>query len=444
MLAYTDPVEINGIYYNLVNKSKTAEVVQDPSISLGVVSYKGNIIIPKTVTYEGVVYTVTSIGNSAFQVCRDLSSITIPNTVTSIGDWAFQDCGLASVTIPNSVTSLGAYAFDECKSLTSVIISNNIKTIYGAFRNCINLTSVIIPESVTKIDSEAFSYCSSLQSITIPNNVTVLSNASFDGCTSLESVIIPNSVTVIGPYVFKDCISLNSVIIPNSVTQISYNSFQNCSNLTVVEIPNSVTIIGQYAFDGCKKLTKLTLGNGLITIYDKAFAQCSELTDVYSMAEKLTVTPNFSNLYTKTNAFDGSLIEYATLHIPESAINDYKDIEPWCNFGVIKTLTGEELNKCATPTIIIEDGKIKFYCETEGVDFISNVSTIDEKDYYDAELNLTYVYKVTVYAQKDGYKNSDIATAEFMSTGIFGDLNGDGTVNVADHVKLTEIIMNQK
>ena len=99
--------------------------------------------------------------------------------------------------------------------------------------------------------------------------------------------------------------------------------------------------------------------------------------------------------------------------------------------------------KCATPTICFEAGKIKFTCETEGVEFVSNISTADAKDYYDAEVTLTYKYKVTVYATKDGYENSDTATAEFTATGKVGDLNGDGKVNVADHVKLSEIIMNQ-
>lgn len=101
------------------------------------------------------------------------------------------------------------------------------------------------------------------------------------------------------------------------------------------------------------------------------------------------------------------------------------------------------MQKCATPTISIEDGRIKFSCETEGVEFVSNVSTPDTKNYYDAELTLAYKYKVTVYATKAGYENSDTATAEFTASGLFGDLTGDGVVNVADHVELTKIIMGE-
>ena len=77
--------------------------------------YSGDIVISESVTYNGVVYSVTSIGNSAFQDCNGLTSLTIPNSVTSIGDAAISWCsGLTSITIPNSVTSIGNYAFSVC------------------------------------------------------------------------------------------------------------------------------------------------------------------------------------------------------------------------------------------------------------------------------------------------------------------------------------------
>ena len=53
-------------------------------------------------------------------------------------------------------------------------------------------------------------------------------------------------------------------------------------------------------------------------------------------------------------------------------------------------------------------------------------------------------YKVTVYATKAGYNNSDAATIEIQAnSGVKGDVDGDGKVNVADHVELSKIILNQ-
>ena len=125
MVAMADPVEIDGIWYNLVSKTKTAEVTKKPSGE-----YSGAIVIPEKVTYNGAEYSVTSIGKGAFYNCSGLTSITIPNSVKSIGDVAFCYCtGLTSVIIPNSVKSIGAYAFYDCTGTPSIMIPDSVKSI---------------------------------------------------------------------------------------------------------------------------------------------------------------------------------------------------------------------------------------------------------------------------------------------------------------------------
>ena len=109
LVASADPVEIDGIWYNLIPKAKKAEVTS------GTIKYTGNVVILENVVYDGVSYSVSSIGNSAFQGCSRLTSIIIPNNVTSIGNNAFDGCsGLTSITIPNGVTFIGSVAFADC------------------------------------------------------------------------------------------------------------------------------------------------------------------------------------------------------------------------------------------------------------------------------------------------------------------------------------------
>ena len=102
-------VTVDGIRYNI---SETAATVTQGG------DYAGDIVIPESITFENSKYSVTSIGNSAFEECTGLTSVTIPNSVTSIGDWAFCRCtSLISISIPDSVKSMGESAFSGCSSL---------------------------------------------------------------------------------------------------------------------------------------------------------------------------------------------------------------------------------------------------------------------------------------------------------------------------------------
>ena len=289
-------VEVDGIYYNLISKGNIAEVTN------GNKEYSGYITIPSSIVVNEVEYSVISIGYGSFNSCYELISVTIPNSVTNIGESTFSYCkSLTSVTIPNSVTSIGSDAFFDCSALSSIII----------------------PNSVTNIGDGAFYGCSNLTSITIPNSVTSIEDCVFQNCSNLISVIIPNSVTNIGDGAFFDCSSLTSIIIPNSVTNIGFFAFSGCSSLISIVIPNSVTVINNYAF-----------------------ANCSNLENIYCYAENL--------FYIGNDIFKDSYIEYATLHVPSSALSYYQTTEPWSGFGTIKTLEGDGINNASMRDINIQ------------------------------------------------------------------------------------------
>ena len=306
---YAFDFEVDGIYYSF-NKYKSSV-----GVTSGDVLYKGVVIIPSEVSYNGKSYEVTSVNSYAFKDCSDLTSVTISKNVSSFSDHAFHGCsnlnsirvevdnqnydsrdncnaiietssntlvaGCNSTIIPNSVTSIGGSAFYGCRSLTSITIPNSVISIGDfAFSFCDGLISVSILNGVKSIGAYAFSNCSGLTLLTIPNSVTEIGNYAFNGCSVLPNITIPNSVTSIGEYAFQNCSGLRSVIIQKGLTSIGYCAFIYCSGLTSVTIPNSVTSIGDCAFEFCSSLNYIEIPNSVTTIGTNAFGWCSGLTNI--------------------------------------------------------------------------------------------------------------------------------------------------------------------
>jgi len=230
------------------------------------------LTIPDSVSTGGDTYSVTSIGDYAFQNYR-LTSVTIPDSVTSIGQEAFRRTGLTSVTIGNSVTSIGAFAFYE-NQLTSVTIPDSVTSIWAYAFAYNQLTSVTIGNSVTRIWAYAF-VGNLLTSVTIPNSVTSIGKEAFRD-NQLTSVTIDNSVTDIALFAFANN-QLTSVTLGNSVTSIGRAAFAD-NLLTSVTIPDSVTYFGNNAFQN-NQLTSVTIGNSVTSIGGGAFAN-NQLTSI--------------------------------------------------------------------------------------------------------------------------------------------------------------------
>ena len=363
---------------------------------------------------------VTAIGNAAFYGCTGLTSVTIPGSVISIGGATFYDCtGLTTITIPSSVTSIGGTAFEGCTSLSFVKISdlaawceiqfstfssNPLNFAHKLYLNDEEIKELAIPDGVTGIRNYAFSGLTNLTSVTIPNTVTTLGEGAFYSCIGLTSVNIPNTVTSLGDYAFCGCSGLTSVNIPISVTEIGQATFSTCTSLASITIPNGVTEIRINTFNGCTSLTTVSIGNAIRQIWYDSFAYCPNLTDFYCHSESVPST---------SNIFKGSFVEYATLHVPASAIEDYRAVNPWNTFGSIVALDEDtpETPKCATPTISYQNGELTFCNETDGVEFVSEITDTDIRKNYEAKVSLTATYNISVYATRSGYENSDVAYA---------------------------------
>jgi len=360
--------------------------------------------------------------------CGKTGDYLIPNSVNTIGDYAFVACnGLTSVTISNSVTTIGDYAFDECTGLTSVEIQDGVTSIgRRAFAYCEELTSVTIPDSVTTIGDSAFYRCSELTSVEIPDSVTTIGYNTFAHCTGLTSVEIPDSVTTIGDYAFYNCTGLTSVAISNSVTTIGDYAFAYCTGLTSVEIPNSVTTIGDWAFYYCTGLTSVIIPNSVTTVEYGAFIGCDNVTIhgiIGSYAEEYAVLQRipFAPLYITSKNNTGCIIDYTNMFIygiaPNStSLNDYIIIESGYELsyipnGVFGTGTIMNVIKDGVP---IEVYTIVIFGDVNGN---GNVNVVDALMTLQASSGITTLNELQQFAV---------------------DVNKDGKVSVIDALKILQ------
>ena len=162
--------------------------------------------------------------------------------------------------------------------------------------------------------------------------------------------------------------------------------------------------IEERAFCECSGLTSVTIGNSVKSIDIHAFEKCSKLEDVYCYAEKVPSTD--------ASAFEGSYIEYSTLHVIGSSLSLYQATAPWSGFGTIKALEGTEAKKCEKPVISYNNGELSFTCATEGVEYVSKINSDDFGNFYTQLVQLSGCYNISVTAKKAGYEDSNVATAK--------------------------------
>ena len=189
---------IDDIQYTIDKNDSTAVSVTGTT-GYGDINNKKDLVLPETVEYNGVTYTVTSIGNGAFARKNGLNSIVIPNTVVLIAESAFaSNWGLASIEIPASVVEIGTRAFEWAGNIAEVkFAANSQLKILGtsAFSHAKGLKSIELPEGLTTIKNCAFVDCNVLESVTIPASVTTIMEHMFDnpsnptgGCPMLKTV----------------------------------------------------------------------------------------------------------------------------------------------------------------------------------------------------------------------------------------------------------------
>ena len=181
----------------------------------------GAIDLTGTITDdEGGSYTITTIGESAFESCAGLKSIVLPDGLTGINYNAFYNCtGLQSIHIPESVTFIGASAFRYCSSITSIVIPSGITTLNeDLFSGCDSLSLIVLPEGLKEIQSSAIGSCSGLRELTLPASVTTIAQSAFVYTRNLETLTLlsPTPVANLNTVLEYHDFSVGTIRVPDS------------------------------------------------------------------------------------------------------------------------------------------------------------------------------------------------------------------------------------
>ena len=289
------------------------------------------IVIPETVVYDNNTYTVTSIGNQAFNFCKKLRTVSLPNSLKTIGIAAFIQTPLEIIEIPNNVSSVGSSAFAGCNQLEEVVLPSSIKSIpYNTFMGCKKLKTIEIPENVLEIGPCAFAYCNSLDTILLPDGLTTIGYGAFSGCESLVEINLPESLKNLGNNdfdnysyedgVFENCINLSYIRIPEGVELLYYKALYNCSSLVLAIIPSTVKEIGKLSFFLCDNLKFLYCFNPTpVDIGTDVFC--------YDQNPYDDEVPVFE---------ESEVVKSCTLYVPSGSKAAYESHDVWGAFKIVE------------------------------------------------------------------------------------------------------------
>ena len=252
---YAQSTQVDGIWYYFDSETKTATVTSE--VFMVSSYYTDSVVIPSTVTYNGVTYSVTSIGMGAFYYCTSLTSVTIPNSITKIEWNAFYNTGIYN---NESNWDNGVLYVDNCLIETRGDISS-VYTVKEdtrliadvAFCGNSSLISVTIPYNVTNIGGGIFGYCKNLQSVVLPENITSLSPGLtdvevygfFEGCSSLSSITLNSTTPPVTDrgYAFEGVDNSIPIYVPCGCVDAYWNSdWSYFSNIQELPAEHSISL----------------------------------------------------------------------------------------------------------------------------------------------------------------------------------------------------------
>lgn len=133
----------------------------------------------------------------------------------------------------------------------------------------------VIPAGVNVIGRNAFRGCR-LTEIVMPDTVERIQMEAFQRSSSLVSIRLSRRLLSIGERAFFDCTSLKDIELPTCLEKIGIKAFENCKSLTAITIPRSALKVNNYAFSGCESMRRINVLCYFTSLDDYALSYCSK------------------------------------------------------------------------------------------------------------------------------------------------------------------------
>ena len=401
-------VVVDGLAYTLDKTAKTAAVIPNSYYDdnkeehLLCAPYVGDIVVPETITVEGVDYTVTELSEKAFDEA-DITSLALPSSIKKLGYWSISFCTeLKKVNVPASVEEIAEgtfrfctgitdftfeegnnhfimesdmlmtadkkrlihlfYAEDEDKTL-NVTLPSTITAIDEYALACRSVKEIKLHEGVEKIGQYAFSFAL-LSSIEIPASVTFLGEAFVSWIPGLKKITVAEGNTCckfVNDALYNADMTLfymvlpgnNNIEIAETVTRIGNHAIESTELETLV-IPDNVREIGIQAIIDNPKLKTVVIGSGVEEIGIMALDENKSLEAIYLRRE----TP----AEIQEDLFEDEYYDKVTLYVPTGTKEAYAIAPCWGKFKTIEEFTPTDLRhvnfktECAGEQVYGVDG----------------------------------------------------------------------------------------
>ena len=310
-------VEVDGVtMYFLDNHDGTVSVTYDQRNPMHktidnkytLTEYKGELVVPASITFKGSTYVVTGVTEGAFMNNTQLTKVTLPVGIRKIGKMAWFGCtALEEINIPEGMMDIPDYCFQNCRALRIIQM----------------------PQHLNSIGDDAFKSCTKLETLTIPEGITELRDGLFNGFSSLTSLSLPTSLRNVGKKTFMGCSKLVELNIPTGMTELADSAFANCTGLLMVTLPATVQTLGVGTFAGCHSLIEVTIPKSVTEIKPGCF--CSYNANGEANWKRLTLNM-VSEIPPKVTGTIANQTERRRIVVPRGYRDVYLETPYWNEF----------------------------------------------------------------------------------------------------------------